>query len=88
MAAAEREKLVQLRVLNAFLAKLTALDDETKRFDSYVRVYYKLHQQQRAEQKNGRPWNANAGTWVSSCRKSRVCASAIPHSRSWRRAGR
>jgi hypothetical protein len=51
MSAAEREKLVQLRALNVFLSKLTALDDETKRFDRYVQVYYKLHQQQRAEQK-------------------------------------
>ncbi len=51
MSAAEREKLVQMRTLNAFLSKLTALDDETKRFDRYVQVYYKLHQQQRAEQK-------------------------------------
>jgi hypothetical protein len=50
-AAAEREKLLQLRALNEFLAKLTALDDGDKRFDKYVEVFNKLHSQQRTEQR-------------------------------------
>jgi hypothetical protein len=51
MTAAEREKLVQMRGLNAFLAQISALDDVTKRFNRYVQAFFKLRQQQRAEPK-------------------------------------
>jgi hypothetical protein len=45
--AVEREKLLQLEKLNEFLAKITALDSIDKRFDKYVEVYRKLHEEQR-----------------------------------------
>jgi hypothetical protein len=48
----EREKLVQLRALNAFLASLTALDSDEKRFEKYVGVLDKLHKQLKKDQEN------------------------------------
>jgi hypothetical protein len=47
MQAVEREKLLQLEKLNEFLAKITALDSQDKRFNKYEEVYRKLHEQQR-----------------------------------------
>jgi hypothetical protein len=46
-ASEERDKLLQLQHLNAFLATLTALDSVPKRFDKYQEVYRRLHEQQR-----------------------------------------
>jgi hypothetical protein len=45
-ASAERDKLLQLQNLNAFLASITALDTVPKRFDKYEEVYRRLHEQQ------------------------------------------
>jgi hypothetical protein len=47
MQAVEREKLLQLEKLNEFLAKITTFDSMDKRFDKYVEVYRKLHEEQR-----------------------------------------
>jgi hypothetical protein len=46
---AERERLSQLQALNAFLAKLTALDGRRKRFDMYEHVSQKLVQRWKTE---------------------------------------
>jgi hypothetical protein len=46
-ASAERDKLLQLQHLNAFLAAITALDSVPKRFNKYQEVYRRLHEQQR-----------------------------------------
>jgi hypothetical protein len=48
----EREKLVQLRALNAFLARLTALDSDEKRFEQYERVFDEVHEHLRRDQQN------------------------------------
>jgi hypothetical protein len=45
-ASAERDKLLQLQHLNAFLAAITALDTVPKRFSKYEEVYRRLHEQQ------------------------------------------
>ncbi len=51
-ASEEREKLLQLRALNAFLAKLTALDSDEKRLEAYVHVFDKLHYQVKRDQES------------------------------------